>query len=216
MKREKNGFTLIEMLVVMGIIAVLAGTLLVGMGRIRKTAQRAKAQEIVSNAATALGVIFQSEMNWPQLLIKNNNSDHNLNENTSKVFVRFKLLGVSYDTQSFDIANRKGVIKLTGIDRFGIVDPWAAAVLKRDKTATKGSKVPTGGTVEDHILYYAIDVDGDGVTEAKVNGKTVRVRAPACVWCAGADGVLGPYGGERTKAAADDVYSWSRAQEVKE
>ena len=217
MKRARNAFTLIEMLVVMGIIAVLAGSLVVGMGRIRKTAQRAKAQEVVSNAAAALATIFQTEMNWPKLLVNNNNNQ--LDARTSHVFVRFKLLGLAYDTQSFDIANRKGTIKLMGTDRCGIVDPWAAAILKRVNSAAEGSgtelKVDTGGTVKDHILWYAIDVDGDGITEASVNGTSVKVRAPACVWGAGADGVLGAYGGKRSKTAADDVYSWSRGQEVK-
>ena len=80
--------------------------------------------------------------------------------------------------------------------------------------STEFTLTDTGGTVKDHILGYAIDVDGDGITEASVNGETVKVRAPACVWCAGADGVLGPYKGKRTKAADDDVYSWARGQEV--
>ena len=217
MKREKSGFTLIEMLVVMGIIAVLAGSLIVGMGRIRKTAQRAKAQEIVSNTATALGAIFQAEMNWPKLLVNNNNGQ--LDARTSHVFVRFKMMGLSYDTQSYDVYNRKGTIKLTGADRCGIVDPWATAVLKRVPSSAEGSgtelKVDTGRTVKDHILWYAIDVDGDGITEANVNGTAVKVRASACVWGAGADGVLGNYGGKRTKESADDVYSWGRGQEVK-
>ena len=217
MAREKRGFTLIEMLVVMGIIAVLTGSLVVGMGRIRKTAQRAKAQEIVSNAATALGTIFQTEMNWPKLLI--NNSNGQLDARTSHVFVRFKLMGLAYDTQSYDVSSRTGTIRLMGTDRCGIVDPWATAVLKRSSSGAEGEgtelKVDTGGTVKDHILWYAVDVDGDGITEANVNGTAVRVRAPACVWGAGADGVLGPYGGKRTKASSDDVYSWARGQEVK-
>lgn len=214
---RRNGFTLIEMLVVMGIIAVLSGALIVGMGRMRKTAQRSKAQETVANAAESLGVIFQTEMNWPKLLIDNNNKQ--LDARTSHVFVRHKLLGLSYDSQKFNASTRKGVISLTGADRCGVVDPWAAAVLKRNKSSSEDSgldlPVDTGKTVKDHILWYAIDLDGDGVTEANVNGATVKVRANACVWSAGADGVLGPYNGKRSKNSDDDVYSWARGQEVK-
>jgi len=62
MKKSKSGFSLIEMLVVIGIISVLSGALIMGIDRVRKTAQRSKAQEIVSNTATALGLIFQKEM----------------------------------------------------------------------------------------------------------------------------------------------------------
>ena len=213
----KPAFTLIEMLVVIGIIAVLSGALIVGMDRVRKTAQRSKAQEIVSNTATALGIIFQKEMGWPQLLL--NYSGRQLEAEPSHVFVRFNLLGLSYDSKSYNATARTGTIKLIGADRCGIVDPWAAAVLKRKTSSTEkdgiDTKVETGGKVKDHILWFAVDDDGDGITEVNIpNSPTIRVRAPACVWGAGADGVLGKYD-RRNKDADDDVYSWSRGQEVK-
>ena len=219
MMKNKRGFSLVEMLVVIGIIAVLSGALLVGVDRVRKTAQRAKAQEIVSNTATALGIIFQKEMGWPKLLL--DNSGKQLVAKPSHVFVRHNLLGLSYDSKSYNVSTRKGNITLVGTDRCGIVDPWATAVLKR-KTSSgtgemKGSelKVDTGGTVQDHILWFAVDEDGDGITDVNISGSSaIKVRAPACVWGAGADGKLGKYG-QRDEASADDVYSWSRGQEVK-
>lgn len=217
-RQDQKGFTLIEMLVVIGIIAILSGSLIIGMGRVQKTAQKTKAQETVSNTATALGIIFQTEQNWPKKLI--NGSGNQLTASISHVFVRFKLLGLSYDTKTYNASAKSGTIRLLGIDSCGIVDPWAAAVLKRSKAAMSGENagltlpVATGKTVQDHILWYAVDVDGDGITEASVGGANVRVRAPAIVWCAGADGVLGPYG-QHSKEGQDDVYSWSRGQEVK-
>ena len=214
--KGKNGFSLMEMLVVMGIIVVLAGSLLVGVNSLHKTAQKTKAQETVANTATALGIIFQKNMAWPQLLINYNNRQ--LEAVPSHAFVLHGLLGLSYDSSKYTASTRKGQIQLTGSDRCGVVDPWAAATLKRRKSSTEGDgvalKVDTGGTVQDHILWYAIDIDGDGITEVSINGTTVRVRAPACVWSAGADGVLGKYG-ERTKVGADDVFSWARNQEEK-
>ena len=213
-KKDKRGFSLVEMLVVIGIIAILSGALVVGMDRVRKTAQRSKAQEIVSNTATALGAIFQKEMAWPQLLIKNNNKQ--LTAAPSHVFVRHGLLGLTYDATSY--ASSK-TIKLMGSDRCGIVDPWAAAVLKRNASKSENDgltlKVDTGGTVKDHILWYAIDVDGDGITEVKhPKDGNISVRASACVRSGGADGELGSLK-RREKASADDVYSWARGQEVK-
>lgn len=208
---RKKGFSLIEMLVVIGIIAVLSGALLVGMDRIRRTAQRSKAQEIVSNTATALGTIFQKEMAWPKALISYNNRQ--LEAAPSHVFVRHGLLGLSYKKVS-------GKVTLTGADRCGIVDPWAAAALKRKKASESenediGLNVDTGGKVRDHILWYAIDDDGDGITKVQhPKDGIISVRAPACVWSAGADGVLGSMK-RREKASDDDVYSWSRQQEVR-
>lgn len=210
--KKKNGFTLIEMLVVIGIIAILSGAIILGMGKIQKTAQKTKALESVSNAATALGVIFQTEMNWPNVLISK--SGQQLDQEVAKVFVRFKLLGVSYDTKAYNAFTRKGTITLTGADRCGIADPWATTVLKNSSSANASSKVPTGGTVQDHLIWYAVDTDGDGITEASVGGVNVRVRAPAIAWCAGADGKLGPYG-RHSKEGQDDVYSWARGQEAK-
>ncbi len=213
----KKGFTLVEMLVVMGIIAILSGSLIMGIGHMSKTAQRQKAQEIVSNAAAALGIIFQTEMNWPKLLVNNNNKQ--LDARTSHVFVRHKLLGLAYDSQKYNADLRRGVISLVGADRCGVVDPWAATALKRVNSAAEDSgldlPVSTGKKVRDHILWYAIDLDGDGITEANVNGTAVKVRASSCVWSAGADGVLGPYKGKRDKNSLDDVFSWSRGQEAK-
>ena len=217
MKKSKSGFSLIEMLVVIGIISVLSGALIMGIDRVRKTAQRSKAQEIVSNTATALGLIFQKEMGWPKLLLSW--SGRQLEAEPSHVFVRFNLLGLSYDSRSYTASSHKGTIKLIGADRCGIVDPWATAVLKRKTSSAEKDglelKVDTGGKVKDHILWFAVDDDGDGITEVNIpNSSAIRVRAPACVWSAGADGVLGKYG-QRNKDADDDVYSWSRGQEVK-
>ncbi len=217
MKKSKRGFSMVEMLVVIGIIAILSGALIMGIDRVRKTAQRAKAQEIVSNTATALGLIFQKEMGWPKVLLRY--SGQQLEPEPSHVFVRYNLLGLSYDSQSYNVSTRKGTVKLIGADRCGIVDPWATAVLKRRTSSSERDgidlKVDTGGKVKDHILWFAVDDDGDGITEVNIpNSPVVRVRASACVWCAGADGVLGKYD-RHNKDAADDVYSWSRGQEVK-
>ena len=209
---KRRGFTLIEMLVVIGIIAVLTGALTMGLGRFARTAQKAKAQELVSNTAAALGIIFQKEMNWPGLLSQNfkKGSFGRLDERVSRVFVTYELLGLAYDKNQ---KASSGTITLVGADRCGIVTPWATDVLKRTTASDKGAAVPSGGTIEDHVLYYAIDDDGDGFTEATVGGTAVKVRSSAIVWCAGADGKLGAYG-RRSKDASDDIYSWSRQQDA--
>ena len=89
------------------------------------------------------------------------------------------------------------------------LDIDAEKVLKRSASATEGTKVSSGGTVQDHILYFAIDEDGDGFTEAQVEGGgNLRIRATAVVWAAGPDGKV-DYG---TMTKNDDVYSWTPAQ----
>lgn len=200
---RKDGFSLIEMLVVIGIIAVLSGALMVGFGRITKSAQRARAQETVANAATSLGILQQTLNAWPKTLIQRQGSDSEgmgMTKEVARILAKHGLMGVTTMSNG----------EPAGTDRCGIVDPWAVAVLKRNKNANDSTVVPSGGTVKSHIIYYALDLDMDGITEASVNGTQVRVRAPAVAWCAGADGVLADYA---KVGRSDDVYSWRKDQE---
>ena len=194
------------MLLVVGLIAILGGAMMVGMGRVTRKAQRAKAQETVSNVATALTYVLQTDGEWPKILVNNaGDGEGRLDKNVARIFAKKNLMGVVYDKVAAE-KNRDYTLK--GSDRCGIVTPWAVDVLKRNKNANDGTKVPSGGKVSDHVVYYAIDKDADGITEANVGGTTLRIRASAAAWCAGADGKLDPYG----TGATDDVYSWNGKQ----
>ena len=210
MKKSNKGFTLIEMLVVLCIIGILMGALLAGFSHVTRAAQKARAQELVSNVHTALCIMLQTNGVWPSdynnALKLYGGSDGNGKgciENVARVFADKGLLGINVSG---------GVLK--GVDRFGIVSPWAQNVLKRSQSASTATPVPSGGTIRDHIIYYAIDTDMDGIVEAKVCGENVKVRDNAIVWCAGADGKLGSSYHKRTKENQDNVYSWRRNQEV--
>ncbi len=194
----QKGFTLVEMLVVIGIIAILTGASVAGFSKMRATAERAKAQESVSNTATALSALFQDKGFWPKrLLDEAANGDGRL-EAVPAFALRNHLS-----------LNNDGSV-LIGLDRLGIFDSWGAATIKaRGSSASLSSPVDSGGTLEDHILHFAIDLDDDGFTEASVGGKTLKIRATAVVWCAGKDGKLLGY---TQGLKSDDIYSWSRGQ----
>lgn len=204
---KKSGFTLVEMLVVIGIIAVLAAASMVGYTRIIKSARKTKTVELVANVATALTYILTKEGTWPEELLQGDGSGQ-LDKNVAKVFIRYNLLGLSYNQRT----GGEGNYTLTGKDRCGIVDAEAEAVLKRNKRANESTSVPSGKSVQEHILYYAIDDDGDGFTYAtlKDSGKQLKIRATAVVWAAGPNGV------EEYNALGrnDDVYSWRPTQVV--
>lgn len=217
--RMKKGFTLVEMLVVIGIIAILIGVSIGSYSAMTRAADKSKAQELVSNVATALTALYQAEGNWPKRLAANGQTDGELNENNAVPLARGKYF-------SLTTSGSGDTLKLAGLDRFGIVSPWAAAVIKRRGSSAQLSDIVTGTTtVKDHILHYALDLDGDGIIRgANVGGASVDIRATAAVWCAGKDGVMSPYphaGGSRSKKGSnravssqrsDDVYSWTPGQ----
>lgn len=221
--QKKNGFTLIEMLVVIGIIAVLSAAMFGGFNAVVKSARRAKAQEAVSNAATALGIMFQKDGAWPKAILTapQKNGYFQMGEKVAIAMARHSLMGVNF--------RKVGeTYQLLGTDRCGIADPWAIAVLKRMDKGASGSAllntpVPSGGTVEDHLIYFAVDKNGDGIV-SKDEGAPNDVRAMAIAWCAGADGALvdcttaKPVSQSvdgRKATNMDNVYSWRRAQEVR-
>lgn len=213
----RRGFTLVEMLVVIGIIAVLIGASIGGYSAMTKTAEKAKCQELVSNAATALTQLYQQEGNWPKRLALNGGADGKLDADAAIPLAKGKYF-------SLTTTGSGKSLKLAGLDKFGIVTPWATAIIKRKGTSAQiGDRVNGVSTVEDHILHYALDLDGDGIIKgANVGGKAIDVRATAIVWCCGKDGVMSPYpyggGGDagankgKSGGKTDDVYSWTPGQ----
>lgn len=205
----RSGFSLVEMLVVIGIIAVLTGAGIGGYTSMTRAAERARCQELVSNVASALTAMYQKEGAWPKRIAgaQNAATDGRLDETVAYALVR----GTKYLSLTHSTAQKK----LTGLDRFGIVTPWATAAIRRAGTgASLGTTVSKGQggdrTVEDHLLHFAIDDDGDGIIRgANVGGQAVDVRASAIVWCAGKDGKMEAYSRGLRK---DDVYSWAPGQ----
>jgi len=225
MNARKKGFTLIEMLLVVGIIAILSSAVVFSFRRVMKSAGRAKAVELVSNARTALEEMYRRNDGWPQGIYNANKQEgyYVMDEAIAKLFARNDLLTVDC-YKDRDYPDDMSKYKLRGKDRCGIVDPWAQDVLMRKPDNGLATSVPSGGTVQDHRLYFAVDKDDDGFVSKEEGAPGNSVRAKAIVWCAGADGGLSDCStaakksessGGRTVSNGDNVYSWDRAQEDK-
>lgn len=208
----KRGFTLIEMLVVLGIIAVLIGAAASSYTTFVKKAQAARGKELVGNVKTALEAILQIDDAWPRaILAAGQGGSGELTADVAGELARRGVLKLTYK-RTTNGATGETVYRLTGLDQCGVVSPWASDVIKRKLAAGAVSdslRVPSGGTIADHRLRFAVDADYDGITDVAVSatgGSSARVRASVCVWCCGHDGKFG------TK---DDIYSWTPAQEVR-
>lgn len=202
----KKGFTLLEMLVVIGIIAVLIGAVIGGYNAAIDKAQTAKAQELVYEVATALEQVYQKDDSWPRpIRLEGSTGNGQITPEVGGVLAKRGALSLTYRADEMDGTT---IYRLSGQNRFGVVTPWADAVIKRHakgEGVTLTTKVPSGGTIETHRLHFAIDEDGNGKVNVTGEGITANVRATVCVWCAGKDGKFG------TK---DDVKSWTKGQEI--
>ena len=233
MKTRRSGFTLIEMMVVIGIIGILAAALTGGYSYVIKSAQRAKAVEAVSNARAALEALYiRKDNTWPPAILdaRTHNGYRVMDENVAKVLSRYSLLNVDCKKPANE-ADQKKLEKYTlrGVDRCGIADPWAQDALRSADRTSDGASllnltVSTGGKVQDHLIYFAVDQNDDGFVDKSEGAPVNRVRAKVLTWCAGADGGLGDCSTDkrgktsvngRTVTNGDNVYSWQRAQEVR-
>ncbi len=203
--RRKRGFTLLELLTTITILGVLMALVLNAFSRLSRSGQKAKLQELVAETATSLSYLIQEKKIWPNELIEASNGEGLLDQDACAALVNNGLMDL------VSVTTKDGQVKTIGRDRMGLVDPFAADVLKRNRRATLDTPVPQGGTIKDHILHFAIDTDDSGTCTATVGGRKVKVRAAAIVWSAGADGKVED---THMSGRSDDVFSWRVTQEI--
>ena len=189
-------FSLIEMLVVMGILAVLISAGMTTFSGATRRAQLARARETVCNVAIALESALNKEGEFPRRILQDGSSDCEMDERVAYELAKRNLMSLTHNDKDK---------KTVGLDGCGVLTPWGQDVMKRNKNATEGTAVPSGGTIKDHRVHFAVDVDGDGFVEANVGGEAVKIRGVAAAWCCGRDGKMYKYSEGRSRECS---YSW--------
>jgi len=205
LQREYNqGFTLIEMLVIIGIIGIIAGAMMTSVSHLKTTAKRSRAQNAVSDTYTAMNLYLQKEREWHISMINALEMD----EAVCRILAENQLMDLSVSSGNADSTNQ---------DRFGYLDEWGRAALKRSPAISTAQQTGFDGIrIEDHRIQFRLDLNYDGYVDASEGSpKGLRIRSNLVVWSRGPDG-QDDFESSNPKAANrypyDDLISWSQAQ----
>ncbi len=186
----RTGFTLVEMLLVIGILGILATTLVGSFSYVQKAARQSQAQTLASELATALSIYLQQERSWGDVLPDKSEMD----EEACWVLQEKKLFDVTtYKSGGAEINN-------DSLDRYGLLDPYGRALLRRNPGISAEEVIR-------HRLQIRLDDNYDGYVEAPDGTK---VRASVLVWSRGPDGKDDAEKGGRYPD--DDRLSWSHGK----
>ena len=156
--RLGRGFTLVEMLIVIGILGILASVLIGSFSHVKTTARQQQAQTLAAEVATAFNAYLQKEQQWPDEFLDRTEMD----QAVCRVMQGKKLIDLS--TYS-NVVNK--VINPSSLDRYGLLDPWGRATLQRNAKATENTAVESGGTVADHRIQFRLDLNYDGYVDTQ-------------------------------------------------
>ena len=203
----RNGFTLVEMLVVIGILGILSVALLSSYNHVRNSARKAQAQTLVSDATVAFTRYLQEKRTWPPEFLGKDSLG--MDEDVCRLLQAGKFLDLTTykNTES-------GEINKFSVDRLGLLDPWAQRALKRaplSTTAATDAGLGNGRTFANHRLQFRLDLNLDGRVDSSEGApQGVEVRASVLVWSRGPDG-LDDFNADG-RYPRDDSLSWPHAQ----
>lgn len=202
-RRGDSGLTLVEMLVVIGVIGIVASLMMGSYQQVKRSAWRSRANQQVHAVKVALNVYLQNERDWPEYFKENSNLE--MDEHVCGILQNANLLDVT-TWNNYSTTTRSGQINQQSPDRFGFLDPWGRAIMRRNRNASEAD-------VRQHRIQFRVDRDMDGYVdggEGAPRGR--RVRGSVIVWSRGPDGqddFQSTNPKARNRYPYDDVLGWT-------
>ena len=208
--KRDAGFTLVEMLVIIGIIGLLAGALVPTVSHLRRAAKRARAQGAVTSAKVALNAYLQSEREWNGLFGLDSSAQVAVSDVADGI--DYDIAKILSDAKLLDLVVPDDPATSTSLDRFGFLDEWGRFQLRRNTGISSDSDTGSDGVkIRDHRLQFRLDTDYDGYIDAGEGSPLgLRFRASVIVWSRGPDG-KDDFDSNGGRYPDDDLISWNHS-----
>ncbi|MGN0890757.1 MAG: prepilin-type N-terminal cleavage/methylation domain-containing protein [Candidatus Spyradenecus sp.] len=174
----REGFTLIEILVVIVIIGVLGGLGMGGYSYFIEQARKKNAADMCAQIATAWTNFHRDLTFWPDEYKIGSSGVKEMDTDMCLVLGKGKYLDVLYidsDSPAGLKRNKENEAEL----KYGMLDPIGERLFKRN---------PRSAKIKEHLYQFCLDVNEDGIVDGSdgmpanvLQGK--KIRGDAAVWC---------------------------------
>lgn len=183
MKNSKaNGFTLVELLMVIAIIGILAGILIPSVGAVRRQANVAASKSQLSNYVNAIQM-FKSEYGYFPFISGSEDDDIDLSSQSSEFIETLSGRDPTSGTRSDEGGNRRSIAFHSFSESEFYVE---------DNGETSDTQL--ADRFNNRNIFIEIDGDGNGRVEPSPTGITLDnpLRTTATAWVEADDEVGGP------------------------
>jgi len=174
-KSGRSGFTLVELMVVISILAVLSAALLAGYGKVQRGAWQSRSRDLAVQTATAWTIYLQTYKEYPDSVL--GVVEQGMVPTACKVLGEARMMDLSYDGQKNADKQRDAELKV------GLMSVWGQRLFKQGKLGSADAKR--------HLVQFRLDSNYDGMVDQEDDPPApagLELRAAAIAWTWGPEG----------------------------